>query len=56
MPRFCQAIAVTQQAEKKIEIPKQLWSSQQFAVFEENIISVLSENMQKQTLINLLKQ
>lgn len=56
MPRFCQAIAVTQQAEQKIEIPKQLWSTQQFAVFEENIISVLSENMQKQTLINLLKQ
>lgn len=54
MPRFCQAVEAVQDANLKIEIPEQLWSRQQFALFQENIIPVLSGTMDKQTLVELL--
>ena len=56
MPRFCQAVSTTQNAEIKIEVPRQLWSNQQFQLFKENIIPVLSGKTNKQTLIDLLKR
>lgn len=55
MPRFCQAVATTQQVEIKIEIPDQLWSNQQLTTFSENIFSVLSGDLNKQTFFDLLR-
>lgn len=56
MPRFCQAIEAVQRAKYKIGTPNQLWSSQQISTFRENIIPVLQGDMNKQTLIDLLKR
>lgn len=55
MPRFSQAVSTAQQAEIKIEIPDQLWSNQQMTVFTENIFSVLSGKLNKQTFLDLLR-
>lgn len=55
MPRFSQAVATAQQAETKIEIPEQLWSDQQAAVFSEHIHDVLNEDFNRQTFYDLLR-
>ncbi len=55
MPRFCRAVATAQKARFKLEIPQQLWSEQQLDVFENHIMEVLSGQMQKQTLIDMIR-
>ncbi|MBP3468037.1 MAG: extracellular solute-binding protein [Lachnospiraceae bacterium] len=41
MPRFCQAAAIVQNAEQKMEVPDNIWTSFQKEMFTENIIDVL---------------
>lgn len=55
MPRFCQAVATAQQARIKIEIPEQLWSNQQSAVFYEHIYDLLNGAFNRQTFYDLLR-
>lgn len=56
LPRFCKAVSTAQSADIKIEIPEQLWGNQQIDILKKNIIPVLSGEMSKQTLFELLIQ
>lgn len=41
MPRFCQAAAIVQNAERKMEVPDNIWNSFQKEIFIEDITGVL---------------
>ena len=55
-PRLCQAISVILDADRKIEIPSNFWSSEQIAAFERHIFDVLSGRMSTPDFLNLLKE
>lgn len=55
MPRFYQAADTVLSAEKRIEVPDNLWESGRKSIFEENILDVLGNEMNEQTFIYLLK-
>lgn len=55
MPRFYQAAEKVLSAEKRIEVPDNLWDSRRKKIFEENILDVLGGEMNGQTFIYLLK-
>lgn len=53
-PRFFQAVEIVQAADRRIEIPNLLWTNRQFAIFQENLFSVFSGQLKRQTLFDLL--
>lgn len=55
MPRFYQAADKVLSAERRIEVPDNLWDSGRKSIFEENILDVLEGEMNEQTFIYLLK-
>lgn len=55
MPRFYQAAEKVLSAERRIEVPDNLWDSRRKKVFEDNILDVLGGEMNGQTFIYLLK-
>lgn len=55
MPRFYQAAEKVLSAERRIEVPDNLWDSGRKKVFEDNILDVLGGEMNGQTFIYLLK-
>ncbi len=44
-PRLYQAVNVVLDAEQKIDVPVNLWNSEQEEMFKEKILSVLTENI-----------
>lgn len=56
LPRFCNAVSTAQSADIKIEIPEQLWGGNQIEILKKNIIQVLSGEISKQALFDLLTQ
>lgn len=55
MPRFCQAADTVLAADRKIEVPENLWDSRRRSVFTDNILEVLEGKMNGQTFIYMLK-
>lgn len=55
IPRFYQAADTVLSADKKIEVPENLWDNDIQNIFVDNILDVLEEDMNSQTFIYLLK-
>lgn len=56
LPRFCNAVSIAQSADIKIQIPEQLWGNHQAMILKKHIIPVLSGELSKQALLDLLEQ
>lgn len=55
MPRFYQAADTILSADRKIEVPENLWENSSRSVFVDNILEVLEGEMNDQTFIYMLK-
>lgn len=55
MQRFCRAADTVLSADRKMEVPENLWENRRKDVFLENILEVLEGEMNGQTFIYLLK-
>ncbi len=56
LPRFCKAVSTAQSADIKIEVPEQLWGRDKVMLLKKEMIPVLSGEMSKQALLDLLTQ
>lgn len=55
MPRFYQAVSAVQEADVKLEVPDNMWGSDQCTYFTGNIMNVMNDSLRVQTFMDQLR-